>query len=275
MSTITINRLPALGAEIVDVDRDRLLRDDELPGAVMDALEDNGVVVFRDLRLDDETQVAFCQRLGDIVMLATPTPGIFRVSRDPGKQAAAEYLKGTFDWHIDGATVKEPPVKATVLTAHAVDAMDGDTEFASTYAAYDDLSDDEKERFEHVRVVHSVEATQRLVYRDPTPEQEAQWSQMPRVEHPLVWRHRSGRCSLVLGATALSVVGMEDDEGRALLDGLLARATRPERVYRHHWAVGDTVIWDNRGVLHRALPYDPSSPRDMHRTTLIGDEPIE
>jgi alpha-ketoglutarate-dependent taurine dioxygenase len=275
MSTLTINKFPALGAEIVDVDHHRLLTDNELPDAVMDALEENGVVVFRDLHLDDETQVAFCQRLGEIVMLGGPVPGIFRVSLDPAKQAAAEYLKGTFDWHIDGATVKEPPVKATVLTAHAVDTEGGDTEFASTYAAHDDLSAEEKERFAHVRVLHSVEATQRLVYRNPTQEQEAQWSQLARIEHPLIWHHRSDRRSLVLGATALSVVGMEYEEGRALLDGLLDRATRPERVYRHHWAVGDTVIWDNRGVLHRALPYDATSPRDMHRTTLVGDEPIE
>jgi alpha-ketoglutarate-dependent taurine dioxygenase len=78
----------------------------------------------------------------------------------------------------------------------------------------------------------------------------------------------------VLGATTERVVGMELDESRAFLDGLLARATRPERVYSHTWSVGDLVIWDNRGVLHRASRYDSTSPRDMHRTTLHGDEPI-
>jgi alpha-ketoglutarate-dependent taurine dioxygenase len=46
-------------------------------------------------------------------------------------------------------------------------------------------------------------------------------------------------------------------------------------VYHHEWKVGDVVVWDNRGVLHRALPYDPGSPRDMHRTTFAGDEPIQ
>ncbi|MGB3475931.1 MAG: TauD/TfdA family dioxygenase, partial [Mycobacterium sp.] len=57
-------------------------------------------------------------------------------------------------------------------------------------------------------------------------------------------------------------------------DELLTRATVAGRVYRHHWSVGDTVIWDNRGVLHRAAPYDPDSPREMLRTTVLGDEPI-
>ena len=70
-------------------------------------------------------------------------------------------------------------------------------------------------------------------------------------------RHRSGRRSLVLGATTDHVVGMDPDESRALLDDLLERSTAPERVYRHEWAVGDLVIWDNRGVLHRALPLRP------------------
>ena len=89
-----------------------------------------------------------------------------------------------------------------------------------------------------------------------------------------MWRHRNGRRSLVLGATTDHVVGMEPAEGRALLDDLLARSTAPGRVYRHEWAVGDLVIWDNRGVLHRALPYEPDSARDMHRTTIKGDEPV-
>jgi alpha-ketoglutarate-dependent taurine dioxygenase len=68
---------------------------------------------------------------------------------------------------------------------------------------------------------------------------------------------------------------MQLDEGRALLDELLERATVPERVYRHEWTVGDTVIWDNRGVLHRAEPYDPTSGREMLRTTILGVEPIQ
>jgi len=63
--------------------------------------------------------------------------------------------------------------------------------------------------------------------------------------------------------------------GRSFLDDLLARATAPHRVYRHSWAVGDLVIWDNTGVLHRALPYDATSARDMHRTTLYGKEAVQ
>ena len=200
-------------------------------------------------------------------------PEIFRVTLDPSKNPAAAYLRGTFDWHIDGCT-DDVPIMATVLSAHAVAASGGETEFASSYEAYERLSAEEKARAESTRVVHTFEAAQRLVNDDPSPEELAMWRRRPSKEHPLVWRHQSGRRSLVLGATASHVVGMDREEGRALLDELLERATTPEQVYRHQWAVGDLVIWDNRGVLHRALPYDPASPRDMHRCTLAGDEVI-
>ena len=80
---------------------------------------------------------------------------------------------------------------------------------------------------------------------------------------------------MVLGSSADHVVGMPLGEGRALLTELLERATVVDRVYRHEWHVGDTVIWDNRGVLHRALAYPADSPREMLRTTVLGDEPIQ
>jgi len=265
----------SVGAQVLDVDRDRLLHDDALPAATLEALEENGALVFRDLHVDDETQVAFSQKLGKVEVLGKGEfPEIFRVTLDPAKNPAAEYLRGTFDWHLDGAT-DDIPIMATVLSARAVAASGGETEFSSTYAAYDDLSDDEKARYLEVRVVHSFEAAQRLHNPDPSPEELAWWRKRPAKTHPLVWRHQSGRRSLVLGATTSHVEGMERADGRALLDELLERSTTPDRVYRHVWSVGDMVIWDNRGVLHRALPYDAASARDMHRTTISGEEPIQ
>ncbi|MFN2536800.1 MAG: TauD/TfdA dioxygenase family protein [Mycobacteriales bacterium] len=275
--SITVERLSdTVGAEVKGVDRERLLSDETLPADVLEALEAHGALIFRGLHVDDATQVAFSKRLGRVEVFnkGAEYPEIFRVTLDPTKNKAAAYLRGTFDWHIDGMT-DDIPIMATLLSAHAVAATGGETEFASTYAGYDDLSDDEKERFEAIRVVHTVEAAQRLHIPDPTPEQVAMWRSRPEKVHPLVWTHASGRKSLVLGATASHVVGMEQAEGHAFLVDTLAKVTLPHRVYRHEWTVGDMVIWDNRGVLHRACPYDPTSPRDMHRTTLHGDEPVQ
>jgi alpha-ketoglutarate-dependent taurine dioxygenase len=280
MSSITVAKLGhTIGAEVTGVDRDRLLSDDGLPDAVLDALEANGVLVFRELNLDAEAQVAFCCKLGEVDYSPGhhPVRGIYRVSLDTSKNSSAAYLRATFDWHIDGCTPQDDayPQKATMLSAHAVAATGGETEFASTYAAHDALTAEEKQQYATLRVVHSLEASQRLVTQDPTPEQLAAWRRRPAKEHPLVWTHKSGRRSLVLGASTDYVTGMDAAQSRALLDDLLARCTAPERVYRHRWSKGDTVIWDNRGVIHRVEPYDQASPREMLRTTVLGDEPIQ
>ncbi len=281
MSLLTITKLTSsVGAEVTGLDPAALGRDDALGAAVLEALEDNGVLVFPALNLDPQEQVAFCRRLGEIDHSSDghhPVAGIYPVTLDTSKNSSAAYLRATFDWHIDGCTPTgdEYPQKATVLSARQVAERGGETQFASTYGAYDALSDDDKARLASLRVVHSLEASQRRVTPDPTPEQVARWRSRPTHEHPLVWTHRSGRQSLVLGASADYVVGMDLEEGRSLLADLLDRATEADKVYSHRWAVGDTVIWDNRGVLHRATPYDADSPREMLRTTILGDEPIQ
>jgi alpha-ketoglutarate-dependent taurine dioxygenase len=281
MSLLTITKLSdSVGAEVAGLDPVHLTADDPVGEAILDALEDNGVLVFRGLRLEPEAQVAFCRRLGEIDYSSDghhPVAGIYPVTLDKSKNSSAAYLKGTFDWHIDGCTPTgdDYPQKATVLSALQVAEVGGETEFASSYAAYDTLTDDEQDRFAALRVVHSLEASQRRVTPNPTPELLARWRSRRTHEHPLVWTHRSGRRSLVLGASADYVVGMDVEDGRALLAELLERATVPDKVYSHSWSVGDTVIWDNRGVLHRAAPYAPDSQREMLRTTVLGDEPIQ
>ncbi|HEX3796813.1 MAG TPA: TauD/TfdA family dioxygenase [Acidimicrobiales bacterium] len=280
MSTLAVTQAAeTIGGEISGLHADDLLNDESIVASVVEALEARGVLVFPDINLDPETQVTFCQQIGEVDFSEGhhSVPGIYRVSRDATKNSNAEYLKGTFHWHIDGCTPLhgEPPQKATVLSAKAVAESGGETEFASTYAAYDALSEDEKERFETFRVLHSLEASQRLVYPDPTPKQLEGWRIRPTSVHPLVWTHRSGRKSLLISAHADHIVDMDPDESRSLLDELMERATKDECVYRHHWSVGDTVIWDNTGVMHRSTPYPAGSPREMLRTTIFGSEPIQ
>jgi alpha-ketoglutarate-dependent taurine dioxygenase len=280
MSTLTLNSLTAkVGAEVTGIDVDRALNDESLPALILEALEEKGVLVFPGLGLDPQTQVTFGQRLGSVHFAGgdmAPEPGIMRVSLDPARAPAAEALRGTFHWHIDGCTLADGdfPGAATILTAVALADRGGQTEFASTYHAFDDLTADEKHEMASLMVHHTVAATQRLVIPNPSPEMEAVWAAEVGRDHPLIWRHRSGRHSVVLGATAESVIGMDPAAGRELLDDLLLRATSGDRVYRHEWSVGDTVIWDNRGALHRVEPYDNDSPREMIRTSLAGDEPI-
>lgn len=276
MPVLTAEKIsPTVGALVEGVDHERLLGDPDLPAQVHELLEANGALVFKGVHLDDDVQIAFSERLGHVEKLGRgERPEIFRVTLDPAKNPSAAYLKGTFQWHIDGCT-DDVPIMATLLTARAVAETGGETEFASTYGAYDSLPAERRAELDELRVVHTIEASQRLHNPSPTDEQVAAWRSRPAKVHPLVWRHRDGRRSLVIGATASHLDGMDEDEGRAVLEDLLAHATTPDRVYRHTWEVGDLVIWDNRGVLHRACEYDPSSARDMHRCTLAGDEPIQ
>jgi alpha-ketoglutarate-dependent taurine dioxygenase len=257
---------PALGVEVTGV---RNLLDDALISRCLEALKWRGVLLIRGLQLDDEAQLAFSRKLGTV--LAPGGNEITTVSLDPTKNPLAEYLKGTFNWHIDDTT-HEMPAKATMLTARHVAMVGGGTEFANTYAAYENLPEHERKRYQGLRVVHSFEASQRLHKPEPTENELAGWRSVPSRETSLVWKRRDGRCSLAIGATADHIVGMQPDESRATLDELLAWSTQERFCYTHDWQVGDVVIWDNTGMLHRALPYDPSSERTMHRTTIAGDE---
>lgn len=273
--TVT-NVAPAIGVEFDGLSGGGVV-DRSVADECLAALEERGVVVFRQANVDDDELVAFSRLLGDVI---TPRDGleshpeVAAISRDPSQSALAAYREGTFFWHIDG-TSDEVPAKATLLAAHRVtDDGSGDTEFANTYSAYEALPDDEKAELADLRVVHSFAAAQLLVTPEPSEKERAAWERVPTREHPLVWTRTNGRKSLLIGATTDHVVGMAAEESRALLDRLLAWATRPEFVLRHRWRPGDLVVWDNTGILHRAQPYGSDSVRLMHRTTLHGEEAV-
>ena len=164
---------------------------------------------------------------------------------------------------------------ATILTGRRLAKAGGATEFCNTYAAYDDLSPEEQRHCDSLRIMHSLAASHRVWNPDAGPEEKERWRKRraPK-EHPLVWRHKSGRKSLVIGMTVDHVVGTADTDSSAVLQKLTSHVTRPENVYHHDWEVGDLVIWDNCGTMHRATPYDPASGRMMHRTVLLGTESI-
>ena len=267
---------PTTGLEVTGL-RGRALVDPEVAADCRAALEQWGVVVYRDAAVADADLVAFSRLLGEVVavpMGGHELPEISKITRDASQSKLAAYREATFFWHLDGTT-DEVPSKATLLTARRVtDDGSGDTEFANTYAAHDALPEEEKAAIADVRVVHSFAAAQLLVYPEPDPRERASWDRVPAREHPLVWTRRNGRRSMLLGATAGEVVGRTPGEGRALLDRLLSWATQPRFTIRHRWRVGDLVVWDNTGMLHRAQPYGEASSRLMHRTSLAGEEAI-
>jgi alpha-ketoglutarate-dependent taurine dioxygenase len=235
-------------------------------------IERRGVLLFRGIELSDEELTALTATLG-IVRQDFGRP-VMRVTFDREKNPDhADYFHGTFQWHMDGTHEDVPPL-ASLLTPRVLSAPGtGQTEFANTYASYEDLPDTDKARFENLRIGHS----QRYIFplgKELTVEQAARVTLLGTKLHRLVWRHRSGRRSLVLGGSADSVVGLEPAESDALIAWLRAWTTRPEYVYHHEWRMGDVLMWDNTGTLHRVLPFDIDCGRRLHRVTLVGEESL-
>lgn len=268
---------PHIGAELTGIAGKDLV-DPTLAAEVGAALAEHGVILIRDAHISDDDLVEFSGNLGQLVAVPTGEhvrPEIQTITLDPGKTdpMLAAFRRGNFYWHIDGVH-DAIPQKATFLAAREVAEEGGDTEFASTYAALAALPADEQQRLEGLRVVHSFATAQSRANPDASEEQRAAWTRMPPREHPLVWTHADGKKSLVIGVTASHIVGMSAEESDELLTRLLDWSTRPEFSLRHQWRQGDLVMWDNTGMLHRAMPFEPTSRRLLHRTTLVGTEAV-
>ncbi|WP_397576568.1 TauD/TfdA dioxygenase family protein [Sphingorhabdus sp.] len=232
-------------------------------------LEDRGVIVFKKVDFTDEEQVAFTKTLGNFVQ--EMTGDTFKISMDKAINPVAEYTKGAFYWHIDG-TMDRVPLFASMLSARRLAPVGGNTAFCNTYAAWDALPDEEKAQIENLRVVHSLVAAQLFVEPEPTSAQFEGWNSLGTNEIPLVWTHMSGHKSLVLGSTAEYIVGMNPIESRRLLIKLREWCTQDQFSLSHAWTIGDAVIWNNTGTMHRAEAYPLDCDRLMVRTKLAGEE---
>lgn len=261
------NVKPLIGA-VVDCDRQDLLSG-SYSTEIRAMLEDRGVIVFPQVHFTDEEQVEFTKTLGKFV--PEMHGDIFKISMDKKINPQADYVRGAFYWHIDG-TMQQVPLFASMLTARKLAPVGGNTEFCNTYAAWDALPEEEKRELEDLRVVHSLVNAQLYVQPEPSLAEFEGWAKLGTNELPLVWTHTSGRKSLVLGSTAEYVVGMDPVESRRLLVRLREWSTQERFSLSHAWSLGDAVIWDNTGTMHRAMAYPLDCDRQMHRTKLEGEE---
>jgi alpha-ketoglutarate-dependent taurine dioxygenase len=253
----------------------------EAAATIRAKVEERTVLVFPALHLSDKEQLELTEALGGKMNLTgrfnvqTTDENVYQVTLDPKINPQPEYVLGTFFWHMDGVSIDLPPPFATALSCRIAPAKGGETEFASTYAAYEGLSEEEKADLEGLRAVHSVKASLAPI-ADAIPENHRAkvFGIGGEREHPIVWKHASGRKSMVIGTTADRIVGMDIPAGRAMLVRLQEWAAQPAYSLRHKWSEGDFVIWDNTGAMHRAIPYDKSTGRMMHRTSIAGSEAI-
>lgn len=236
-------------------------------------LVERSALVFPGMFLTDEEQLQFARTIGEIDLIGGEL-ALQNITLDPTLSKVADYTRGAFYWHIDGAN--DPiPAKATMLSVRVMpDPGTGDTLIANTYAAYGDLPAAEKKALDGIMVRHALEASQRYINPTPSVAELARWQSHPSQSHPLVWHHRHGRSSLILGNSCFYVEDMEIAEGNMLLARMMEWATQDPYIYRHTWREGDFVIFDNTGTMHRAGDYSASSKRLMRRTTLKGEEAV-
>ena len=278
---------PAIGGEVTGIDISKPLKPEEV-AAIEAGMDKYAVLVFPGQQLTDEQQMAFTVNFGPIEdarggnvtkpqdkRLVTGMNDVSNLGKD-GKPLARDSRQRLFNignmlWHSD-SSFRPIPAKYSLLSARVVNKKGGNTEFAHMGAAYEALDDETKREIEDLVCEHSLMYSRgSLGFLDYTDEEKAMFKP---VRQRLVRTHPvTGRKSLYLSSHAGTIIGWPEPEAKALLLDLTEAATQREFVYSHKWRVGDLVMWDNRQTMHRARPFPHDEPRDVRRTTLMGDAP--
>lgn len=266
------------GAEVVGASPDLQIEEPTFR-AIERAWYRHSILLFRDLSMIPEQQIAFTRRLGPLHIMVPlhynlhGHPEIFVVSNaeQDGKPVG---LRGAgMGFHSDGED-KPVPNAGSFLFARQVPPEGGDTLFADMYAVHAALPPEIRRKIAGRRARFSRNALHHRNYpHQPLAEEHRR---RPDVHHPLERRHpKSGRVSLYIGRWAYDIEGLPEAEGQELVLWLQQFAQQERFVYRHRWRRGDAVLWDNRCTQHCATPFDESRyVRLMHRTTLEGEPPV-
>ena len=274
-----------LGAILTDIDLARMHPSD---WEVVDKAFNNfALLVFPSQFLSPEAQVNFSNHFGEIEMLRgadggkavpisnqKPDGTILKVDDEEDKHRFMT-LRGNEGWHMD-STYMPLAAKAGVLSAKVVPSSGGETEFADMRAAYDELDKTTKNKISKLSAFHSLYQSQAKNGYEVKTGMGYGYHTKGAPLRPLIKKHpTTGRNALCIGRHAYKIPDMDDQEANELLDTLLENACQQPRLYKHSWAPGDLVIWDNRCVLHRACPYDVSEPRVLQATRISGDPASE
>ncbi|MCY1279912.1 Alpha-ketoglutarate-dependent sulfate ester dioxygenase [compost metagenome] len=245
--------------------------------AIQQALVQYKVIFFRDqTHLDDQGQEAFAQLLGDPV--AHPTVPVrdgtaYVLELDGGQGQRAN------SWHTDVTFVDAYP-KASILRSVVAAKAGGDTVWANTASAYDDLPTELRELADKLWAVHSNEYDYAGVRPSVDPARLEQYrkvfaSTVYETEHPVVRVHPvSGERSLLLGHFVKRLKGFSQQDSAQLFNVLQNHVTRLENTVRWRWKEGDVAIWDNRATQHYAVDDYGTQPRVVRRVTLAGEVPV-
>ena len=262
-----------IGAEVHGVKLSRDLSDATI-AAIRAALVRHKVIFFRDQsHLDDAGQEAFATRLGKPV--AHPTVPVAQGSSFVLELDSREGYAAS-SWHTDVTFVPNYP-EASILRAVDVPAAGGDTLWANTVSAYEELPAPLKALVRELRAIHTNLYDYAAIFAS-APKEKADYyrsvfaSTVYETEHAVVRVHpESGEHALVVGHFVKSFVGLNNADSQRLLGILQDHITKPENTVRWHWRAGDVAIWDNRSTQHRAIAdFGKEQRRHLRRVTLEG-----
>ncbi len=262
---------PVIGAEIHGVDL-RLPLGNHTFQRIHDALMTHQVIFFRDQDISTEQHKTFGRLFGELhIHPAAPSPEqhpeILVIHGDEN----SKHVAGN-GWHSDVSCDVEPPL-GSILHMHTVPPSGGDTMFASSYAAFEALSDKMQAFLSGLTAAHSGEHVYRGRYRLAVDDADRKF---PEAEHPVVRTHPvTGRQGLFVNSGfTVHIKDMKEKESRALLDFLFEHTRTPEFICRFNWEPGSIAFWDNRCVQHYAIwDYFPAV-RHGQRVTVKGDRPF-
>ena len=264
---IIVKRLTgAIGAEVQGVNLLQPL-DEATFAAIHQAFLDHCMLVFRRQFLPPAAQLAFSCWWGEV--LVTPYLKSLTMADYPEVIAVNNMGKAnaiTEEWHSDSSFLPNPPAHA-ILAAQELPEVGGDTMFANQYLAYKRLSEGMKRLLDGLRAIHRGAKLAAAAGADDSGEK--------LQSHPVVRTHpETRRKALYVNRIYTNCFeGMTEPESRGLLEFLLEHCHRPDFTYRHQWAPGDVLMWDNRCTIHYAVHDYGDVPRTMHRTTIVGDIP--
>lgn len=245
--------------------------------AIQAALVKHKVIFFRGQhQLDDQGQEAFATLLGEPVAHPTVpvrdgTHYLLELDGAQGRRANS--------WHTDVTFVDAYP-KASILRNVVAPESGGDTVWANTATAYDDLSAELKTLADSLWAVHSNEYDYASVRPNVDPARLEEYrkvftSTVYETEHPVVRVHPlSGERTLLLGHFVKRLKGLSQHDSAHLFAVLQGHVTRLENTVRWRWQPGDVAIWDNRATQHYAVDDYGNQPRIVRRVTLTGEVPV-
>ena len=251
--------------------------DDDTWQALHTAWLHYALLILPDQHLSREQQIAFAKRFGPLEFDMAAISNVRAngtLRREADNDDVVKVLKGNMGWHAD-STYMPVQAKGAVFSAEIVPGAGGQTGFADMRAAYDALDEATRAKVDGLQAYHSLHYSQSKLghqHQQGSSYSGYGFHDGPVPLRPLVKTHPdTGRKSLLIGRHAHAIPGMDPAESERFLDSLIEFACQAPRVYHHDWAPGDTVIWDNRCLLHRATPWDMTEPRVMWHSRLAGD----